>query len=308
MQFGTRMKPRLWDYVRAAFNARPIGMFVPPNWLMLAAFALLGVGTQQPGLLVVGAGVELAYLSLLATNPRFQRFVAGSQQVSSQRNVQAQLQTLFASLSDGDRRRYQRLATRGQAILEQQFGRSTDAPGYDMQSESLGKLTWMYLRLLVTRQAILRVVSTGTGPATVVKMSDYPQTPTGERTEDLQRRLVELQRRLTDATLSDDLRHSLQGQADLLQQRLKRRGEAERKLAYLDAELQRIEEQIELIREQAVLSTDPETFSHRIDEIGASLTGTADWIAEQQRALGAMDDLLSESPSLTSQTRAKVSQ
>lgn len=300
------MKPGLWDYLVAAFNARPIGMFVPPNWLMLAAFGLLGI--QEPGLLVVGAGVELAYLSLLATNPRFQRFVVGQKVVSSQRNVQTQLQTLFTSLSDGDRRRYQRLATRCQGILEQQFGRSTDSPGYAMQSESLGKLTWMYLRLLVTRQAILRVVSTASGPATVVRMSDYPQAAPGERTEDLQRRLAELQRRLTDTTLSDDLRHSLQGQADLLAQRLKRRGEAERKLAFLDAELQRIEEQIELIREQAVLAPDPLTFSHRIDEIGATLSGTADWIAEQQRTLGAMDDLLSEPPSLTSQTRAKVNQ
>jgi hypothetical protein len=300
------MKPRLWDYLRAAFNARPIGMFVPPNWLMLATFGLLGL--QEPGLWVVGAGVELAYLSVLATNARFQRFVAGEQIVSSQRDVQAQLQQLFTSLSDGDRRRYQRLATRCQGILEQQFGRSTDSPGYNMQSESLGKLTWMYLRLLVTRQAILRVVSTAGGQTTVVRMSDYPQTPPGERTEDLQRRLTELQRRLADTTLTDDLRHSLQGQADLLQQRLKRRAEAERKLAFLEAELQRIEEQVELIREHAVLSTDPEGFSHRIDEIGATLAGTADWIAEQQRTLGAMDDLLSEPPSLTTQTRAKVSQ
>ena len=30
------------DYVKAAFNARPIGMFVAPNWIGLAAFALLG--------------------------------------------------------------------------------------------------------------------------------------------------------------------------------------------------------------------------------------------------------------------------
>ncbi len=300
------MKPRLWDYLKAAFNARPIGMFVPPNWLMLAAFALIGF--QEPGLLVVGAGVELAYLSVLATNPRFQRFVAGQQQVSSQRDVQARLQSMFQSLNDNDRRRYQRLATRCQAILEQQFGRSTDAPGYGMQSESLGKLTWMYLRLLVTRQAIYRVVSTATGTPTVVRMSDYPQTPPGERTEDLQRRLVDLQRRLADTTLGDELRHSLEGQCELLQQRVKRRAEAEGKLAYLDAEIQRIEEQVELIREQAVLSTDPETFSHRIDEIGATLSGTADWISEQQRTLGAMDDLISEPPSLTSQTRAKVSQ
>ena len=30
------MKQGLWTYVKAAFNARPIGMFVPPNWIGLA--------------------------------------------------------------------------------------------------------------------------------------------------------------------------------------------------------------------------------------------------------------------------------
>ena len=36
------MNPGAWDYIREAFNARPIGMFVPPNWIGLGAFALLG--------------------------------------------------------------------------------------------------------------------------------------------------------------------------------------------------------------------------------------------------------------------------
>jgi len=36
-----------FDYVRAAFNARPFGMFVPPNWIGLGAFALHGAA--NPG-------------------------------------------------------------------------------------------------------------------------------------------------------------------------------------------------------------------------------------------------------------------
>ena len=31
-------KPGFFDYMAAAFNARPIGMFVAPNWIGLAAF------------------------------------------------------------------------------------------------------------------------------------------------------------------------------------------------------------------------------------------------------------------------------
>jgi hypothetical protein len=64
---------------------------------------------------------------------------------------------------------------------------------------------------------------------------------------------------------------------------------------------------VELIREQAVLSTDPEHFSQRIDEISATLGSTGQWIADQQQALGAMDDLIAEPPPLTTPGRARES-
>ena len=67
-------KPGFTDYIRAAFNARPWGMFVAPNWIGLGAFGLLG--TMDPGFWVLGAGLELGYLLALSTNPRFQRAIA----------------------------------------------------------------------------------------------------------------------------------------------------------------------------------------------------------------------------------------
>jgi serine/threonine protein kinase len=63
-----------FDYVTAAFNARPIGMFVAPNWVGLAAFGILGI--NNPGFWVLGAVLELGYLLTLATNRRFQTTVA----------------------------------------------------------------------------------------------------------------------------------------------------------------------------------------------------------------------------------------
>jgi hypothetical protein len=323
------MKAGFWDYVREAFNARPIGMFVAPNWIGVAIFGLLGL--RDPGFWVLGAGVEMAYLSLLATNPRFQRLVNGRASLGSVRDATDKVTRLLDGLADVDRRRYELLTARCYQILDQQFAGDTEAPGYAMQREGLGRLTWMYLRLLATRQAIRRIVAqpdvqtqatAGAGqplrPGQGTRPGQPPPIPgavsaeaavpnTGAR--DLERRLAELNRRLQDPALSDDLRRSLTSQADLLQQRMKRRAEAEGKLAYLDAELARIEEQVELIREQAVLSTDPESFSQRIDEIGATLSGTADWVAEQQRTLGAMDDLLGEAPALSGgQARSRQSQ
>jgi hypothetical protein len=219
------------------------------------------------------------------------------------------------------------LALRCQSILEQQFAGDTDAPGFEMQREGLGRLTWLYLRLLSTRQAIRRVTAAGQdvprqgqgsaasgqqpppipgsssrGAAGQGQGQGWPQqagTPAAmgaTNARELEMRLADLNRRLEDKSLGEDLRRSLTAQAELLQQRVRRRAEAEGKLQFLDAELARIEEQVELIREQALLSSDPESFSRRIDEIGATLSGTADWIAEQQRTLGAMDDLLGEAP------------
>ena len=298
------MRPSLWDYVREAFNARPIGMFLPPNWAMLGGFGLAGY-LHDPGWLVLGAGVELGYLLLLGTNARFQRFVAGKLSAGGSREVEQRWQQLVASLPDVDRRRYAALAQRCQGVLEQQFHSDTSAPGFASQSDSLGKLTWMYLRLLVTRQGIQRVLREGG----VRAPGDPPPVPgsgtPGMSISGLEKRLAELKRRLAEPSLSDDLRRSLEGQADLLEQRVARRGEADQKLAFLDAELTRIEEQVELIREQAALSTDPDHLSQRIDEISATLGTTGEWIADQQKTIGAMDDLISEPPPLSAQTRAR---
>jgi hypothetical protein len=84
------------------------------------------------------------------------------------------------------------------------------------------------------------------------------------------------------------------------------RGEAERQLAFIDSELVRIEQQVELIREQAALSTDPSILSHRIDEITATLGGTSQWLRDQQQIFGAMDDLMVEPPPPTLGTRRSV--
>lgn len=296
------MKAGFWDYVREAFNARPIGMFVPPNWIGVAVFGLLGL--QDPGFWVLGAGLELGYLSLLATNPRFQRVVSGKMSAGTARDVTDKGTRLLASLPESERRRYEMLALRCQSILEQQFAGDTDAPGFEMQREGLGRLTWLYLRLLSTRQAIRRVTAAGQdvlrqGQGSGATGQQPPPIP-GTNARELEMRLADLNRRLEDKSLGEDLRRSLTAQAELLQQRVRRRAEAEGKLQFLDAELARIEEQVELIREQALLSSDPESFSRKIDEIGATLSGTADWIAEQQRTLGAMDDLLGEAPAAMS--------
>ena len=282
-------KPGFLDYVTAAFNARPLGMFVAPNWVGLAAFGLLGIA--NPGFWVLGAGLEMGYLLTLATNQRFQRAVSSRPISAARAEWNARIERLRGRLNSDDRERFAALSARCASIIDlQTHGGAETLHGIETQADSLGRLSWMFLRLLVARSTILQVVDEG------------------EEVQLLERRRASLERQARDESAAADLRRSIQGQIEILEQRIEQRAEGEKKLAYIDAELSRIEEQVELIREQAALSSDPEILSRRIDEITATLGGTGQWIRDQQKVYGAMEDLLTEPPPLTLDARAKESQ
>ena len=286
------MKTGFWNYVQSAFNARPIGMFIPPNWIGLGVFGFLGL--LSPGFWLVGLGLEFAYLWMLSTNPRFQRVVTASGEWEARRQWQTKVQGLVSLLGREAEGRYRALELRCRSILEQQTHSGAASSGMEAQGEGLGRLLWLYLRLLTTRQAIDRIVRESSGSP-------------GEAGQ-LEKRMSDLESRLKEASLSEDLKKSLTGQIEILQQRIQRRAEAREKLAFLDSELSRIQEQVELIREQAVLSTDPETVSQRIDQITSTLGGTTQWISEQQKMYGAVEDLMTEPSSLAVGLQTKESQ
>src|SRR5215831_388514 len=275
------MKPTFWDYIRSAFNARPMGMFIPPNWIGLGLFGLLGV--LNPGFWIIGAGCELAYLGWLGTHPRFQNLVTGDRLLDEQRRWQSKVYQLIRQLPPEDQDRYRTLESRCKSILEQQAQLSL-SPGLAEQGEGLGRLVWIYLRLLLTREGIRKIIRESSGSA-----DEAAQT---------KERIEKLQQQLQQPSITDDLRKSLTAQIEILQQRQDKKKEAVEKLAFLDAELTRIQEQVELLREQAVLSTDPEIVSQRIDQVTTTLGGTNQWIRDQQKIYGAMEDLLADPPPL----------
>src|ERR1051326_2533528 len=129
------MKIGLWDYIRAAFNARPVGMLVPPNWVGVGAFAVLGL--VNPGFWVIGGGLEMAYLLGLAHSARFQRFVSGSRSVEARKQFESQMRMQVMQLTPPDQQRYLGLERRCQAIIEQQRGQA--GPGgvsADLQAQA----------------------------------------------------------------------------------------------------------------------------------------------------------------------------
>ena len=272
-------KQGFFRFVSAAFNARPFGMFIPLNWIALAATGLLGLA--EPGIWAIGAGLELGYLLMLANNERFQRTVAASaiQATPPGEDWTARTGRALLQLGDIDRRRYQSIAERCRSIIELQVKDSTAAEfAMAAQHESLARLAWMYLRLLLGRHTIQKVQG---------------EAKSGT---DLAREAAAIETQLRDEGVDAELRRSLEGQLQILRQRISHRSEAERQLVFINSELVRIEHQIELLREQAALSTDPAILSRRIDEITATMTDTSQWLRDQQQVLGAMEDLLAEPP------------
>ncbi|MBA3710536.1 MAG: hypothetical protein H0W83_17160 [Planctomycetes bacterium] len=272
-------KPTFFDYVAAAFNARPMGMFIPPNWIGVAAVGLLGL--LNPGIWVAGAGLELGYLVWLIHQPRFRRVVDGRAMRSVDDEWKLKLMTQVARLSKPDLAKYRALEARCQGIIEQQVQANPGQSGVEAQADGLSRLLWIYLRLLVTLASIVRIGEDDDGPR-------------------LEERARALEKQLAATNLGDDLRKSLAGQLDILRQRLTKRKEATDKRAFVEAETQRIEEQVELIREQAMLAGDAQSVSNRIDEVAATLGGTNDWIRDQQQMFGQVEDILTSPPPLLS--------
>ncbi|MBC8041956.1 MAG: hypothetical protein IAF08_00800 [Rhizobacter sp.] len=276
-----------FDYIKAAFSAKPAGMPLSPNWIFVAAAGMLGV-LLNPGFLLLGAGLELGYLLTLGNNERFRRVVNSRELASEQVSVQAMLSGLVAKLSPDARERFGRLQSRCKSVLAlYQAQLSLDTEVVTRHSESLNRFVWIFLQLLLTRETM---------------QTTFRESRNAPRFQSLlEDEIADLEQRLKRGTASDELRRSLESKRDILKQRLDIYAEAGNKLHYIDAELERIEQQIELLREQAVVSRDSSAISVKIDTVSSSLGETSEWIKEQQNLFGLMQEGSSSAPQILGQ-------
>ena len=263
------MKPGFLTYLGAAFNARPLGMPIPPNWVGLAAVGLLGL--LNPGFWLIGAGVELGYLLTLTSNARFRRTVDARHLQQASGTWEEKRAQLIERLPAAERKRQELLEERCRAVLT--HGQDDeDAPLDGQQAESLAQLAWVHLRLLLSRTRLDRVIS------------------------EVAKRIRELQKRIADPTSSEGLKNSLSSQLEILTSRQASHASVRDQLALIDAELERLRQQVELVREQTALSADASGASRTIDALGATLGETTRWLSDQRQVLGEVEDLTTAPP------------
>jgi hypothetical protein len=266
------------EYILGAFNARPLGMPIPPNWLGLAAFGVLGF--VNPGFWLIGVGAEIAYLVACLGSARFRRVIDGKKLHAEIKDSEQKLRVALEHLAPEDVERFLVLDERCRLAMGE---RPTVGQEWkQVQGESLAKLRWAYLQLLTMRQAVLRVVENdGAG------VSDA---------RGIRAKLAELEARLAEPDLNNEVRKSLQSQREVLTARAAVQKEALDRFEQIEAELGRIEAHVELLREQSLLSQDPDAASARIDSVAESLAGTTRWIQEHQTLYEGLDGSLDEAP------------
>jgi hypothetical protein len=262
-------RPR--SYLAAAFSARPLGMPIPPNWFGIAAFALLGA-LINPAFWLIGAGLEGLYLWTLSKNPRFRAVVDTE---GGQQNWDSRYESLSAYLD--------RESQEAQLTIEQQAREIIDLlsrrSATELQIGDVRQLAWLHLRLLAARASILQVLA--------VASKDR------ETLEEQEHRIDE---RLKRGNADEELQRSLEQQLTVIRSRRAAHSDAERRRELLDAELDRLRQQISLVREQALLATDEYSVRSSLDALSASLNEANRWLKDQRELFAGLDDFTDEAP------------
>jgi hypothetical protein len=260
----------LWDYLKAAFWYKPNvpGMgSIPANFLTLIGFAVLGFG--NPGFWLVGLGLEVTYLFVLASNSGFQRWVKLQGQMGQQENDDAEWQALARYLTSDSGRRLKGLEQKCKRIIEMQIVAKAEQSVLRANRVALRDLMRVYLKLLVAEQRLYK--------------------PEGDHVENSIREEIDaLESDLGKDNLAETVRESKQATLNILRKRLRNIERREQYLAETQSNLKRIEAQIDLAVDEAEMQGRPQFISTDIEVAGDLLSdlfyGDAEaTIAEMER-------------------------
>lgn len=259
------------SYLAAAFNARPLGMPIPPNWFGLASFGLLGA-LINPGLWLIGAGLEGLYLWWLSKNERFRATVdAASGFTDSTSRYENLLARLDSSAQSAQYEIEQEAADIVQLLLR------SDAHG--SQIGDVRQIAWLHLKLLAARAAFAEVVDVA-----------------GRERKKLDEQERRCRERLASPDTDEELRRSLEQQIEVIKSRLAAHADAKRRMELVDAELSRLRQQISLVREQALLVTQEGNMAQSLDAVSASLNEANRWLKDQSDLFAGLDNFTDEPP------------
>jgi hypothetical protein len=273
-------KASIWRYLKEAFVFR---------WNLLffgGAVAAAAIAPSPDIVIPIVVAAEVAYLTMLATIPRFQsaidaRVRAEASKQPGPENAVASKQRLMDVLGGLEPQRQRRfLELRGRCVEMQRIahavrGETHDASGAtaDLRTPALDRLLWAFLRLLLSEQAVQRFLAA----------SDIVAVKAG-------RERLEARRQAAQTGGDERILRSVTDAIATAEQRIENHEKARSNSEFIGLELDRIEQKIHALMESAVSHTDPDQLSIQVDAVADGIQQTEATIRELQAITGLRTD------------------
>jgi hypothetical protein len=232
------------------------------NWIGLAgaaAFALVA-GTGFP--LILAAGLELIYISLVPQSSRFRRLVRSWQYAEEKRRIEVNLQAIYQQIPPEMQVRYARLDQLCRSIREN-YGQlsSTSQMFVKQMQDRLDGLMQGYLRLLHSLHQHL----------------EYLRVTDPNR---IQQELAGLQKSLaTDPAKVQEINRK---RIEILTKRLEKFSKIHENCDVINAQCAATEDVLQLIRDQSVTLRDPQQVSDQLEGLVHDVEQTEETVREME--------------------------
>jgi hypothetical protein len=241
------------------------------NWIAmagLAGFALLS-GSALP--LLLGAGIELMYLSVVPNNSRFQRLVRSWKYADEKRQADLRLASLFQEIPPEMRQRYTDLDKVCRRIRENYSRLSSMSRIFARQTEDkLQGLLQSYLRLLHSAW----------------QHREYLRTTDLRGVE---HELEQLQRTRESGTAR--LQEINTRRIDILKKRVDKFSKIRENCEVIDAQCAAVEDVLGLIRDQSVSMRDPQQVSDHLEGLVHDVEQTEETVRQVEDIFGNIPDM-----------------
>jgi hypothetical protein len=291
----------LKDYLKEAFFFRWNLLFFLGG-LAGAAIAPLSDVTFP----LVFAG-ELAYLAALTSLPRFRAAIDAK--VHSAKGTTATAATtgpslvvMLAGLPGEARKRFEQLHARCVEMrtlavgVRGASGREAGS-AEEIRTPGLDRLLWLFLRLLMSKNALDRFLQTMSSEEVVARL------------EQLRKDLAAAQQPAAGRPAGDErIVRSLQDSIAMAELRLDNYERAKKNAQFVTIELDRMESKIQALAEMAVNRQDPDLLSSQVDSAAESMRQTEKAVSELQHLTGLADELQDPPPILDADLRQVLRQ
>lgn len=214
------------------------------NWIALAGAAAFSLVSLSALPLVLAAGLELIYLSVIPNTSRFKRFVRSCKYEEEKRKLEQKLSDVLQALAPAQRARYATLQSLCENIrFNYRQLSSTSQMFIGQMQDRLNGLLQAYVRLLSAAQ-LHRELLKNVDPNLINRelkqlQADLGSQPT--KVQDINRKRIEI-----------------------LNKRLEKYGKLQENAKVIDAQCAAIEDVLQLIRDQSVTLRDPQQVSEQL--------------------------------------------